>query len=76
MTESARLPSPSRAAERMRLHRERRRRGLRSVTIEVRDSEVHTLVARRLLAPEEQGDRRALRRAIHKLLDVTLGPVW
>jgi hypothetical protein len=72
MTEFARLPSLSRAAERMRLHRERRRRGLRCVTIEVRRSEVDTLIARRLLAPEEQGDGRALRRAIHKLLDVTL----
>jgi hypothetical protein len=76
MTESARLPSPSRAAERMRLHRERRRRGLRCVTIEVRRSEVDRLIERRLLAPEEQGDGRALRRAIHKLLDVTLGRVW
>ena len=63
-------------AERMRRHRQRRRLGLRSVTIEVRRSEVDRLIERRLLAPEEQGDGRALRRAIHKLLDVTLGRVW
>ena len=74
MSDGASPVSP--AAARMRLHRERRRRGLRCVTIELRRTEVATLIARRLLAPEEQGDGRALRRAIHKLLDVTLGSVW
>jgi hypothetical protein len=64
------------AAERMRRHRQRRRRGLRCVTIEVRRSEVDTLIARRLLAPEESTDRRALRKAIHRFLDMTLRQSW
>ena len=76
MTEADHVPRLSPGAQRMRHYRERRRRRLRCVTIEVRHSEVDTLVARRLLAPEEQGDGRALRRAIHKLLDLTLGRVW
>src|SRR5262249_54230802 len=70
------LSPVSRAAERMRRHRQRRRRGLRCVTIEVRRSEVDTLIARRLLAPEEWADRSALRKAIHRFLDMTLGRTW
>jgi hypothetical protein len=62
--------------ERMRRHRQRRRLGLRSVTIEVRRSEVDTLIARRLLAPEERADRSALRKAIHRFLDMTLVRAW
>src|SRR5262245_60012223 len=50
--------------------------GLRSVTIEVRRSEVDTLIARRLLAPEERADRSALRKAIHRFLDMTLVRAW
>jgi hypothetical protein len=76
MTEVDHQPRLSPAAERMRRHRERRRRGLRSVTIEVRHSEVDTLIARRLLAPEESTDRSALRKAIHRFLDLTFGQSW
>ena len=64
------------AVERMRRHRQRRRRELRCVTIEVRRSEVDMLIARRLLAPEESTDRRALRKAIHRFLDMTLSRAW
>ena len=59
MTEVDHLSRFSPGAQRMRRHRERRRRGLRCVTIEVRRSEVDTLIARRLLAREEWADRSA-----------------
>jgi hypothetical protein len=76
MTEVDHLPRLSSGAQRMRRHRERRRRGLRCVTIEVRRSEVDTLIARRLLTREEWADRSALRKAIHRFLDMTLGRAW
>jgi hypothetical protein len=40
MTNNARTP----AAKRMRLHRERRRRGLRCLMIELRETEVDALI--------------------------------
>src|SRR5262249_54786727 len=46
------------------------------VTIQIRHSEVDALVTRRLLAPEERADRGALRQAIHRFLDMTLGRTW
>jgi len=42
----------SAAAERMRLHRERRRKGLRCLTIELRESEIDALVRMGLLRAE------------------------
>ena len=45
MTNNARSP----AAERMRLHRERRRRGLRCLVIELRETEVDALIRGGLL---------------------------
>src|SRR5262249_41610053 len=70
------VPVVSAGARRMRWYRERRRRGLRCVTIQIRHSEVDALVTRRLLAPEERADRGALRQAIHRFLDMTLGRTW
>ena len=69
------LPPLSTAAERMRLYRERRRRGLRCLTIQIRHSEVDALVERGLLAPEQRADRRYTVQALHRLLDLTLGRV-
>jgi hypothetical protein len=37
---------PSPAAARMRLHRDRRRRGLRCLTIELRETEIDVLIGR------------------------------
>lgn len=53
------------AAERMRLHRERRRNGLHCVIVEVRESEVSALIRKGLLAPEMRHDPHAVRRALH-----------
>jgi hypothetical protein len=65
----------SAAAERMRRHRERRRDGLRCATIEVRDSEINTLVRMGLLRPEMRNDANALIEALYahfaRTLDLT-----
>ena len=68
MTEVAHLPRLSPAAERMRRHRERRRRGLSCIKVELRRSEVDALVACKLLEPTEREDRRALTAALHRYL--------
>jgi hypothetical protein len=62
----------SAAAKRMRYHRERRREGIRCVTIELRETEVTQLIRRKLLNPGAGGDLRAIRSAIHLHLDDTL----
>jgi hypothetical protein len=69
MTEASLSP----AAERMRLHRERRRHGLRCVTIELRETEIDELVRRGLLKPETRNDPEAIVGAIYAHLDRTLG---
>jgi hypothetical protein len=61
------------AAERMRRSRKRRRDGLRCYIVEVFDREVATLIDLGLLLPAERGDPRAVVRAVHTLLDRTLG---
>ena len=66
------LRSPSKAALRMRRHRERRRDGLRCVTIELRDGEVTALVRKGLLDTDTRNDRRALLSALYNFLDRTL----
>jgi hypothetical protein len=53
-------PAPSAAALRMRRHRERRRDGLRCMTIELRETEVTALIRRRFLAENARKDRRAV----------------
>ena len=46
MTDS--IPRSSHAAERMRRHRQRRRDGLRCLTIELRETEIDALVSKRI----------------------------
>ena len=57
------------AAERMRRYRERRRRGLACIRVQLRRSEVDALIACKLLEPTEREDRRALAAALHRYLD-------
>ena len=61
------------AAERMRLHRRRRRLGLRCLMIELRETEIDTLIRKGLLKPETRNDTKAVRRALYAHLDHTLG---
>jgi hypothetical protein len=61
MTNNARTP----AAERMRLYRERRRRGLRCLVIELRETELDALICRGLLEQETRNDRNAVLKALY-----------
>jgi hypothetical protein len=68
------LDSPlSSAAERMRLHRERRRNGMRSQWIELRVTEIEALVRIGLLKAETRNDPHAIREALYEYLDQTFG---
>jgi hypothetical protein len=61
------------SARRMRLHRARRQKGLRCLTVELREREVEALVAKGLLPSASRGDRAAIRKALYAYLDGTLG---
>jgi hypothetical protein len=61
------------AAERMRRSRQRRRDGLRSYRLELRDSEIEALVRRGLLLASEQTNRNAIIKAMYAFFDRTLG---
>jgi len=65
-------PARSAAAERMRRHRERRRDGLRCLTIELRETEIDTLVRIGLLKREMRNDANAITDALYAHFDGTL----
>ena len=60
------------SARRMRLHRERRRDGMRCLMVELHDTEVDALVRRGLLKPETRHDRNAVADALYDHLERTL----
>ena len=66
------IEQPTPAAIRMRLYRDRRRKRLRCVTIELRETEIDRLIRRRLLNPEMRNDLIAIRDALHQFLDQAL----
>jgi hypothetical protein len=70
---SAEPVSRSAAAERMRRHRERRREGLRCLMIELRETEIDSLIRERLLNLETRNDTSAIIDALYVFLDRTLG---
>ena len=59
----------SRAAIRMARSRERRRKRLRCVMIEVRDREIAAFVRSGYLLRERREDPKAIAHAVHQLLD-------
>ena len=61
----------SSAAERMRLHRERRREGMRCLWIELH-AEIDALAGLALLKPEMRTDPNAIREALYAYFDQTL----
>ena len=61
------------AANRMHLHRLRRRSGLRCVTVELRGTEIDALVRKGLLTSDTRNDPRAIVEALYAHLDRTLG---
>jgi hypothetical protein len=56
----------SAAAKRIRLHRERRSKGLRCLTIELRETEVDVLIRQGLLKPETRNNPKAVRGALYE----------
>jgi hypothetical protein len=60
------------AAARMRRHRERRRDGLRCLTVEIRESELDALVLRGLLPEDSRNDRNAVLQALYSFLEQEL----
>jgi hypothetical protein len=63
------LSPVSPAAERMRRYRERRRRGLSCIKVQLWRSEVEGLIACKLLEPTQREDRNAIAAALHRYLD-------
>jgi hypothetical protein len=55
---------PLTPAERMRLHRSRRRKGLRGVVIPLHTSDIDALIRMGFLAEEQRGEVDALRDAV------------
>jgi len=66
-------PSISPSTERMRLHRDRRRRGLRCLTIELREAEIDALIRMGLLRAEARNNLPAVRDALYDHFEHTLG---
>jgi hypothetical protein len=56
----------------MRLHRDRRRRGLRCLTIEIRETEIDVLIVKGLLNGETRNDPGAVCDALYAHLEETL----
>ena len=65
---------PSLAADRMRRHRQRRRDGMRCLMIELRATEIETLIHKGLLKWETRNDRNAIKEALYEFFDDTLNP--
>ena len=61
------------AAERMRLHRQRRRRGMRSFSILLHVTEIEALVRKGFLVPECRADPDAIQAAVHDFHFSALG---
>jgi hypothetical protein len=59
----------------MRRHRERRRDGLRCLTIELRETEIDALIRKGMLKADARNDTDALRDALYAHLDCALDEV-
>jgi len=73
MTSPAVTPTRSTAAERMRRHRERRRDGLRCVTVELREQEIDALARNGFLKADARNDPYSIEMALYQFLERTLG---
>ena len=62
----------SAAAERMRTHRQRRRDGLRCVTLDLHDGEIDALARRGFLKSDARNDLRSIEVALYEFLERTL----
>ncbi len=62
----------SSSADRMRRHRQRRRNGLRCLTIELRETEIDALISKQLLLECDRDDPHAIKMALYEFLDRNL----
>jgi hypothetical protein len=62
----------SSAAERMRRHRERRREGLRCLTIELRETEIDALARNGFLKTDARNDLHSIEMALYEFLERAL----
>lgn len=76
MSVSASDQQRSPAAERMRRSRRRRRQGLRSVRLAVREAEIKRLLEAGLLNEADRNDGEAIGRAVGRLLDGLPRAAW
>jgi hypothetical protein len=72
MSQTTPTENISGVAERMRRHRQRRRSGLRCLSIELRETEIDTLIRKGLLRKETRNDPKAIRKALYDHFDRTL----
>jgi hypothetical protein len=75
MTEDTSTPPAVSAAARMRRHRDRRRKKLVCVLIELRETEIDALVTKGLLQQDSRGDPNAVRRGLYAYFDRTLSGI-
>jgi hypothetical protein len=59
----------SSAAERMKLHRERKKKGMRCLTIELRETEIDALIRNGFLTADTRNDAEAIIDALYAFLD-------
>ena len=71
---SAEPVTRSPAANRMRAHRERRKNGMRCVTLELRDTEIEALISKDLLKAQDRADTTAIAEALYTYFDRELCP--
>ena len=57
----------------MRRHRERRRDGLRCVVVEIRNTEIDSLIRKGMLKADARNNQDAIRDALYALLEAQLG---
>jgi hypothetical protein len=66
-------PAHSASTRRMKLHRQRRRQGLRCATVPLREGQIEGLIHRGWLARAERADRAAIEKALLQYLADNLG---
>jgi hypothetical protein len=69
---AATSPARSAAAERMRAHRQRRRDGLRCLTIELRETEIDALARNGFLKDNARNNLRSIEMALYEFLEYAL----
>jgi hypothetical protein len=61
------------AAARQARHRDRHKRGIAVIRVEVFEHEIDALIRRRLIDAERRSDRSEIRAGLYKLFDSTIG---